>query len=65
MKSKGLFFISSDIVNNKDCGHGPGPLHTNTDIMSELKKTGFIDITLQDYTLDNDGIHLIECKKEK
>ncbi len=33
--------------------------------MNELKKTGFIDITLQDYTLDNDGIHLIECKKEK
>ena len=65
LKSKGLFFISNDIVNNKDCGHGPGPLHTNTDIMNELKKTGFIDITLQDYTLDNDGIHLIDCKKEK
>ena len=64
LKSKGLFFISSDIVNSKDCGHGPGPLYTNKHIMRELLKTGFNDITIQDYTLDNDGIHLIQCKKE-
>ena len=63
LKSEGSFFISSDIVNNDDCGHGKGPLQTNENIMRELKNAGFIDITLQDYTLDNDGIHLIQCKK--
>ena len=64
LQSEGLFFISSDIVNNDDCGHGIGPLQTNKNIMEELKNAGFINITLQDYTLDNDGIHLIQCNKE-
>jgi ubiquinone/menaquinone biosynthesis C-methylase UbiE len=64
LKSEGLFFISSDIVNNDDCGHGSGPLQTNKKIMKELKNAGFIDITLQDYILEDDGINLIQCKKD-
>jgi len=64
LKSEGLFFISSDIVNNDDCGHGSGPLQTNTKIMKELKNAGFIDITLQDYILEDDGINVIQCKKD-
>ena len=63
LKPEGSFFISSDIVNNNDCGHGSGPLQTNEDILRELKNAGFIDITLQDYTLEDDGIHLIQCNK--
>jgi len=63
LKSEGLFFISSDIVNNDDCGHGSGSLQTNKKIMKELKNTGFIDISLQDYILEDDGIHLIQCRK--
>ena len=64
LKSEGLFFISSDIVNNDDCGHGSGPLQTNKKIMKELKNAGFIDITLQDYILEDDGINVIQCKKD-
>ena len=63
LKSQGEFFISSDIVNNKDCGHGIGPLQTNKSLMKELKSRGFIDITLVDHTLKDEGIHLIQCKK--
>ena len=63
MKSGGLFFISSDMVNNNDCGHGTGPLQTNKDIMSELKNVGFIDMTLHDYTLEDEGIHLRQRHK--
>ncbi len=63
LKSGGLFFISNDIVNNNDCGHGTGPLQTNKNIMSELKNAGFIDMTLHDYTLEDEGIHLIRSKK--
>ena len=62
--SDGLFFISSDIVNNNDCGHGPGPLQTNKDIVKELEIAGFKDITLRNYLLDDEGIHLIRCQKE-
>ncbi len=64
LKSEGFFFISSDIVNNDDCGHGSGPLQTNKKIMKELKNAGFIDITLQDYILEDDGINVIQCKKD-
>ena len=62
--SDGLFFISSDIVNNNDCGHGTGPLQTNKDIVKELDIAGFKDITLRNYSLDDEGIHLVRCKKE-
>ena len=56
--------VSSDIVNNNDCGHGPGPLQTNEDIAKELDIAGFKDITLRNYSLDDEGIHLVRCKKE-
>ena len=62
--SDGLFFISSDIVNNNDCGHGPGPLQANEDIVKALDITGFKDITLRNYSLDDEGIHLIRCQKK-
>ena len=64
MISDGLFFISSDIVNNNDCGHGPGPLQTTEHIIQELDIAGFKDIKLRNYSLDDGGIHLVRCKKE-
>tara|TARA_B100000945_G_C20344458_1_gene579019 strand:- start:207 stop:815 length:609 start_codon:yes stop_codon:yes gene_type:complete len=62
--SDGLFFISSDIINNNDCGHGPGPLQTTEHIIQELDIAGFKDIKLRNYSLDDGGIHLVRCKKE-
>ena len=63
LKSDGLFFISNDIVNNEDCGHGTGPLKTNKNIMDKLTNAGFTGIRLQDYILESDGIHIIQSRK--
>ena len=51
-------------IRDSDCGHGPGPLQTNKDIVKELEIAGFKDITLRNYSLDDEGIHLVRCKKE-
>lgn len=59
----GRLIISDEIVADKSCGHGDGPLADPDKVCSEILNAGFSKISLEKYKEKSDGIYLFSAMK--
>ena len=63
LKPRGRLIISDEIVSGDSCGHSEGPLSKPTLVIEEIKRAGLVNVKLERFEEDGDGIYLFRAEK--